>query len=151
MIRRRKSKFDYYHELGVEETATSDEIKRAYRILAVRYHPDKNKSNKRDCAKFKRIAEAYEVLSDPKLRKQYDNYEHPAVCITPKRGDKNTDGTDKKTPSRSPFVDFIRDPANVVGHVGADGKVVFNKNADNNKQANEAKKSKLNPFTKYQK
>jgi DnaJ-class molecular chaperone len=114
--RRHKSKFDYYHELGVEETADVDQIKSAYRILAVRYHPDKNKHDDKSQAKaearFKRISEAYEVLIDPVTRKLYDNYEHPAVRVPPKPGDKNTDGTKKSAesiPRRSPFVDFIKD------------------------------------------
>lgn len=109
MRRRHKSKFDYYHELGVEETADADQIKSAYRILAKRFHPDKNNGNKDDEARFKKISEAYEVLNDPEIRKQYDNYEHPAVRVTPKPGDVNTDGKKKKVPRRSPFVDFIKD------------------------------------------
>ena len=135
MRRRHKSKFDYYHELGVEETATLAQIKRAYRILAVRYHPDKTSresdaaTQAKNEARFKRISEAYEVLSDTDgLRKQYDNYEHPAVRVPPKAGDKNTDGTKKdesSIPRRSPFVDFITNPDNVVGRVDKDGKVKF--------------------------
>lgn len=110
MRRRHKSKFDYYHELGVEETASEQQIKSAYRVLAKRYHPDKNNGNKQDAARFKRIVEANEVLSDTDgLRKQYDNHEHPAVRVAPKPGSTNTDGTEKKIPQRSPFVDFIQD------------------------------------------
>ena len=68
------SKRDYYEILGVEKTATADEIKKAYRKLAKKYHPDANSDNKEEAEKkFKEIAEAYEVLSDDTKRKQYDN------------------------------------------------------------------------------
>lgn len=63
---------DYYKVLGVSKTATQDEIKKAYRKLAVKYHPDKTKGNKESEEKFKEINEANEVLSDPEKRKKYD-------------------------------------------------------------------------------
>src|SRR6202011_2551569 len=63
---------DYYEILGVKKTATEDEIKKAYRTLAKKYHPDKNKGNKEAENKFKEIAEAYAVLSDKEKREQYD-------------------------------------------------------------------------------
>ncbi|GAB4375399.1 MAG: J domain-containing protein [Salibacteraceae bacterium] len=63
---------DYYKILGVSKSATQDEIKKAYRKLAVKYHPDKNQGNKNAEEKFKEISEAYEVLSDPEKRKFYD-------------------------------------------------------------------------------
>lgn len=65
---------DYYKELGVAKAATADEIKKAYRKLAVKYHPDKNKGDKAAEEKFKKISEAYAVLSDPEKRKQYDTF-----------------------------------------------------------------------------
>ncbi|WP_027358158.1 DnaJ C-terminal domain-containing protein [Desulforegula conservatrix] len=65
---------DYYKELGVAKTATAEEIKKSYRKLAVKYHPDKNKGDKAAEEKFKKISEAYAVLSDPEKRKQYDTY-----------------------------------------------------------------------------
>lgn len=63
---------DYYKILGVEKSATQDEIKKAYRKLAMKYHPDRNPGNKSAEEKFKEITEANEVLSDPDKRKKYD-------------------------------------------------------------------------------
>lgn len=63
---------DYYNILGVEKSATKDEISKAFRKLAVKYHPDKNPNNKAAEEKFKEITEAHEVLSDPEKRKKYD-------------------------------------------------------------------------------
>jgi molecular chaperone DnaJ len=63
---------DYYQILGVKENASASEIKRAYRSLAKQYHPDKNPNNKEAEEKFKNISEAYDILSDPKKKQQYD-------------------------------------------------------------------------------
>ncbi|NPA30628.1 MAG: J domain-containing protein [Chloroflexi bacterium] len=63
---------DYYKVLGLEPDATTDEIKRAYRKLALQYHPDRNPDNKEAEEKFKEINEAYQVLSDPEKRAKYD-------------------------------------------------------------------------------
>ncbi len=65
---------DYYSILGVNRKATEDEIKKAFRKLAVKYHPDKNPNNKEAENKFKEVNEAYEVLSDKEKRKKYDLY-----------------------------------------------------------------------------
>ena len=65
---------DYYSILGVSRNATADEIKKAFRKLAVKYHPDKNQGKKDAEEKFKQINEAYEVLSDEAKRKKYDKY-----------------------------------------------------------------------------
>ena len=65
---------DYYSILGVSRTATQDEIKKAYRKLAVQYHPDKNPGNKEAEEKFKEINEAYDVLKDEQKRAAYDRY-----------------------------------------------------------------------------
>ena len=64
---------NYYDILGVSKTATQDEIKKAYRKIAIKYHPDKNPGNKEAEEKFKEAAEAYSVLSDENKRKEYDN------------------------------------------------------------------------------
>jgi curved DNA-binding protein len=64
---------DYYQILGVEKKASADAIKKAYRKLALKWHPDKNPNNKAAEEKFKKISEAYAVLSDPAKREQYDN------------------------------------------------------------------------------
>src|SRR5688572_7778393 len=63
---------DYYRVLGVAETADQDAIKKAYRQLARRYHPDKNPGDKEAEERFKEISAAYQVLSDPEKRRQYD-------------------------------------------------------------------------------
>lgn len=66
---------DYYKTLGIEKSASADEIKKAYRKLALKYHPDRNPTDKKGAEeKFKKISEAYAVLSDPEKRQQYDNY-----------------------------------------------------------------------------
>jgi molecular chaperone DnaJ len=73
------AKRDYYEVLGVEKTASADDIKRAYRRLAIKYHPDKNPGDKSAEAKFKECAEAYEVLSDTDKRRQYDQFGHDGL------------------------------------------------------------------------
>lgn len=65
---------DYYKSLGVEKTASAEEIKKAFRKLAVKYHPDRNQGDTAAEEKFKEINEAYAVLSDPEKRKQYDTF-----------------------------------------------------------------------------
>ena len=65
---------DYYDVLGVSKEATPSEIKKTYRKLALKYHPDKNKGDKASETKFKEISEAYAVLSDPEKKQQYDRF-----------------------------------------------------------------------------
>lgn len=72
-------KRDYYEVLGVGKDASADEIKRAYRRMAMKYHPDKNPDNKEAEAKFKECAEAYEVLSDQSKRQRYDQFGHEGL------------------------------------------------------------------------
>jgi len=74
------AKEDFYKLLGVERNASDAEIKKSYRRLAMKYHPDRNKDNPAEAeAKFKQIKEAYEVLSDPKKRSAYDQFGHAGV------------------------------------------------------------------------
>jgi molecular chaperone DnaJ len=72
------SKRDYYDVLGVSKGADADEIKKAYRKMAIKYHPDKNEGDKAAEEKFKEAAEAYEVLSSPEKRQRYDQFGHAA-------------------------------------------------------------------------
>ncbi|MBI3652903.1 MAG: molecular chaperone DnaJ [Acidobacteria bacterium] len=73
------SKRDYYEVLGVGKSATEQELKQAYRKMAIQYHPDKNPGNHEAEEKFKEINEAYQVLSSPDLRARYDSYGHAGV------------------------------------------------------------------------
>jgi curved DNA-binding protein len=65
---------DYYKTLGIEKTADPEAVKKAYRKLALKYHPDRNPNNREAEEKFKKISEAYAVLSDAEKRKQYDSF-----------------------------------------------------------------------------
>ena len=73
------AKRDYYEILGVARGASGADIKKAYRKLALKYHPDKNPDNKEAEEKFKEAAEAYEVLSDSDKRRRYDQFGHQGV------------------------------------------------------------------------
>lgn len=99
---------DYYNILGVREGANLDEIKKAYRALALKYHPDRNPDNKKFAEeKFKEISEAYYVLSDPKKREEYDVMRKGGYSF---KGDfAESQGFD--------FDDFLRQ----FGHMGGQG------------------------------
>lgn len=73
-------KQDYYEILGVSKTATAEELKKAYRKVAMQYHPDRNPGDKAAEEKFKEAAEAYEVLSDPDKKAKYDRFGHQAFA-----------------------------------------------------------------------
>jgi len=80
------AKRDYYEVLGVIKSASADEIKKSYRKLALKYHPDRNKNDKTAEAKFKEASEAYHVLSDKERRTNYDQFGHAAFEGTGGRG-----------------------------------------------------------------
>ncbi len=73
------SKRDYYDILGVDRSAQGDELKKAYRKLAMKYHPDRNPDDASASEKFKEATEAYEVLSDSSKRSAYDQFGHQGV------------------------------------------------------------------------
>ena len=73
------SKRDYYDILGVSKNATADELKKAYRKLAIKFHPDKNPDDKDAEEKFKEAAEAYDVLSNPEKKGRYDQFGHAGM------------------------------------------------------------------------
>jgi len=73
------AKRDYYEVLGVGKNASSDDITRAYRRMAMKYHPDKNPDDKEAETKFKECAEAYAVLSDSEKRRRYDQFGHEGL------------------------------------------------------------------------
>ena len=73
------SKKDYYDVLGVSKSAKKDELKKAYRKLAMKYHPDRNPDDSQAAEKFKELSEAYEILSDDQKRQTYDNFGHEGV------------------------------------------------------------------------
>ena len=73
------SKRDFYDVLGVTKSASAEEIKKAYRKMAIKYHPDKNPGDKQAEDKFKEAAEAYEILSNGEKKQRYDHYGHAGV------------------------------------------------------------------------
>jgi molecular chaperone DnaJ len=89
------AKRDYYETLGISPNASSEEIKKAYRRLAVKYHPDKNRDNSKEAEeKFKEVAEAYKILSDGEKRKIYDQYGHAGLQADIGAGGRGFTGSD---------------------------------------------------------
>src|SRR5882757_3657605 len=88
------AKRDYYDILGVAKGANADDIKKAYRKMAIKYHPDKNEGDKEAEEKFKEAAEAYEVLSSPEKRQRYDQFGHAANASSPNGGGYGAGGMD---------------------------------------------------------
>ena len=102
------AKRDYYEVLGVIKSAAPEEIKKAYRKLALKYHPDKNKGDKASENKFKEASEAYHVLSDKKRRTNYDQFGHAAFEGGPGRGGfENFDFSQFSTSFSDIFEDFF--------------------------------------------
>lgn len=101
---------DYYKILGIQKEANDDEIKKAYRKLALKYHPDKNKAPGAE-ERFKEVAEAYEVLSDKKKRDIYDQYGEDGL-----HGGAPGAGGDPNGPSFS--YEFHGDPRATFAQVG---------------------------------
>jgi molecular chaperone DnaJ len=104
---------DYYQILGVAKTASQEEIKKAYRKLAIKYHPDKNPGNKEAEEKFKELSQAYEILSDTGKRSQYDQFGHEAFSRSGARAGAGYEGFDFHDPS-----DIFRE---VFGGAGGSG------------------------------
>ena len=73
------SKRDFYEILGVNKSSSQEEIKKAYRKVAIKFHPDKNPDDKAAEEKFKEAAEAYEVLSNPEKKQKYDRFGHDGL------------------------------------------------------------------------
>src|ERR1700759_2996341 len=84
-------KRDYYEVLGVPKGTTQEEVKKAYRKLAVQYHPDKNPGDKSAEEKFKELSEAYEILSNPQKKQMYDQFGHAGVGGGPGGGPGGSD------------------------------------------------------------
>jgi molecular chaperone DnaJ len=80
------SKRDYYEVLGVSKGASADELKKAYRKLAMAHHPDRNHDDKQAESKFKELNEAYDVLKDDQKRAAYDRFRPPGFCWRQRAG-----------------------------------------------------------------
>ena len=101
------TKRDYYEVLGVERSATLDEVKRAYRKMAMKYHPDRNPGDKQAEQNFKEAAESYEVLCDTDKRQRYDQFGHEGLRGTSGHDFSHMDATDIFSMFDDIFGDFM--------------------------------------------
>jgi molecular chaperone DnaJ len=118
------AKTDFYELLGLEKNASDDDIKKAYRKLAVKYHPDKNPGDKSAEEKFREATQAYEVLKDPKKRAQYDQFGHAAFEAGGGGGGGGFGGFDMSDALRSFMNDFGGDSvfSDLFGFGGGGGR-----------------------------
>ncbi|HPH01609.1 MAG TPA: DnaJ domain-containing protein, partial [Spirochaetota bacterium] len=103
-------KRDYYEVLGVGKTTGKEDIKKAYRKLAMQYHPDRNRDNPEALEKFKEATEAYEVLSNDEKRSTYDRYGHEGLSAAGGAGSydpRNFSGFEDIFGNFGPFSDFF--------------------------------------------
>ncbi|ARC54415.1 molecular chaperone DnaJ [Candidatus Riesia pediculicola] len=122
------SKRNYYEILGISNTADDKEIKKAYKRLAMKYHPDRNKGNKRSEDRFKEVKEAYEILSDPRKRSAYDQYGQSAFDQMNINGGFNNDFSSS---GASDFGDIFGD---VFGDIFGGNKRSFSRRRGSNLQ-----------------
>lgn len=108
---------NYYEELGVNQRATLDEIKRAYRKLAKKHHPDKNPNNEQATKRFVRIASAYETLSDEQKRKKYDATQNVQNNKSTKKRSETSETATVNPMNMGDFEDFFGFTTNNSGKV----------------------------------
>ena len=107
------AKQDYYKILGISKSANTQDIKKSYKKLAMKYHPDRNQGNKNAEKKFKEIKEAYEILSNPQKRSAYDQYGHSAF----EQGYSNNSAFESSFSSSTDFGDIFGDVfGDIFGH-----------------------------------
>ncbi|MEZ4648678.1 MAG: molecular chaperone DnaJ [Candidatus Eisenbacteria bacterium] len=125
------AKRDYYEVLGVEKGAGADEVKSAYRKLALKYHPDRNPGDTSAEEKFKEATEAYEVLSDPKKRQTYDQFGHAGVDPSAGMGGfGGAEGFDLSDALRAFMRDFGGGGFDIFGDMAGRGRTVERRGGD---------------------